>query len=107
MACGVATGVIHVLLAIVNRYIRGRFLLVGPQMFWMTPVTYTLIFAAAGSLPALLTALRPRLRLEPRVIVVFAGLGAFSLLLPFPQIHKAAAALIAAGFGLQIGRAVG
>jgi len=106
VAFGFATGAIHVLLAIVNRYVRHRFLMVGPQMFWMTPIAYALPFAVAGGLFALFAAVQPRLQLERRAMAVFAALGAFSLLLPFPQIHKAAAALIAAGIGLQIGRAM-
>src|SRR5580765_8285564 len=51
---GLATGTIHVLLAVVNRYVRNRILMVGPQMFWMTPLAYALTFAAVGGLPAVL-----------------------------------------------------
>jgi arylsulfatase A-like enzyme len=107
VAFGLATGAIQVLLAVINRYVRGRFLLAGPQTFWMTPFAYALIFAAVAALPAVIAGVLPRLRLERRAIAVFAAAGVFSLLLPFPQIHKAAAALIAAGVGLQIARAMG
>ncbi len=103
---GLATGTIHVLLAVVNRYVRNRILMVGPQMFWMTPVSYALIFAAIGALLAVLAGVWSRARLERRAFAVFAALGVFSLMLPFPQLHKGAVALIAAGVGLQVGRAM-
>ena len=103
---GLATGTIHVLLALINRYVRNHFLMVGPQMFWMTPVAYALIFAAIGVVPALLAAVQSGVDLARRLPPAFAALGVFSLLLPFPQLHKAACALIAAGVGVQIGRSM-
>jgi arylsulfatase A-like enzyme len=103
---GLATGTIHVLLAVVNRYVRNRILMVGPQMFWMTPLAYALIFAAVGGLLAVLAGFWSRARLERRAFAAFAALGVFSLMLPFPQLHKGAVALIAAGVGLQAGRAM-
>jgi arylsulfatase A-like enzyme len=103
---GLATGTIHVLLAVINRYIRNHLLMVGPQMFWMTPLSYALIFAVFGAVPAVLAGLQSRIEVRRRVVPVFAGLGVFSLLLPFPQLHKLAGGLIAAGVGLQVGRAM-
>jgi arylsulfatase A-like enzyme len=103
---GLATGTIQVLLALANRYVRNNLLMVGPQMFWMTPVSYALIFFAIGVVPALLAGVQSRMELRRRVPPLFAGLGVFSLLLPFPQLHKIACALVAAGVGLQIGRAM-
>ena len=103
---GLATGTIHVLLALANRYVRNSLLMVGPQMFWMTPVAYALIFAAIGVVPAFLAGVQSRIELRRRAVPFFAGLGVFSLLLPFPQLHKVACAVIAVGVGLQIGRAM-
>ena len=103
---GLATGTIHVLLALINRYVRNHFLMAGPQMFWMTPVAYALIFVAIAAVPALVDAVQSRATLRRHLVPVFAGLGVFSLLLPFPQLHKVAGALIATGVGVQIGRAM-
>jgi len=103
---GLATGAIHVLLALINRYVRHRFLMVGPQMFWMTPLAYALIFLLIGAVPAMVAALPSRIDLRRRIIPLFAGLGVFGLLLPFPQLHKIAGALIATGVAVQIGRAM-
>ena len=103
---GLATGTIHVLLALINRYVRHRFLMVGPQMFWMTPLANALIFALIGAVPAMLGGVQSRIELRRHAVPLFAGLGVFSLLLPFPQLHKLASALIAAGVGLQVGRAM-
>jgi arylsulfatase A-like enzyme len=103
---GLATGTVHVLLAVVNRFVRNRILMVGPQMFWMTPISYALIFAVAGGVLAVLAGVWSRLRLEHRAFAIFAGLGVFSLMLPFPQLHKGAVALVAAGVGSQVGRAM-
>ncbi len=101
---GLVTGAIHVLLAVVNRYVRDRILMVGPQMFWMTPLAYALIFAVAGGVLGVFAGAWSRMRLDRRAFAIFAGLGVFSLMLPFPQLHKGAVALVAAGVGAQVGR---
>jgi len=101
---GLAVGALHVSLALVTRYARHRFLMAGPQMFWMTPLANAAIFAGLGLLPALFAAVQPRFDVRRRVVQFFAGFGFFSLMLPFPQLHKLAVLLLAAGFAMQVGR---
>ena len=101
---GLATGAIHVSLMLVNRYVRNRFLMVGPQMIWMTPVANAAIFGVLGVLLGAFAALRPRAPVRRLSVPIFAGLGVFSLLLPFPQLHELAILLLAIAVGGQAGR---
>src|SRR5690349_7837109 len=41
---GLVTGAAHSSLALIDRYVRNRFLMASSHMFWMTPVADALIF---------------------------------------------------------------
>jgi arylsulfatase A-like enzyme len=101
---GLVTAVLHLALAFVNRYVRGQFLMVGPQIVWLAPVSYVLNFVAFGVVLAAVAMVRPRV--VPFVLMtgVFAWLGLFAMLLPFRQLHQVAAALLSAGVAVQIAR---
>ena len=101
---GLATGATHVALMLINHYIRNRFLMVGPQMYWMTPVANAAIFGVLGVLLGGFAAVRPRVPVRRLSVAIFAGLGAFSLLLPFPQLHDLAIVVLAIAIGVQAGR---
>lgn len=101
---GLATGVLHLLLAFVNRFGRDHFLMVGPQMLWMAPLSYVLIFAGLGGVLAVVAVISPRLVPLRFFVAGFAWVGLFALLLPFSQLHGLAAAALAAGVASQVAR---
>jgi len=100
---GLATGAVHVSLILINHYARHRFVMVSPHAIWMIPVANAMIFAGFGLLLGLLTACHARIPVRTSVSV-FASLGLFSLLQPFPQLHKLAALALAIGLAVHLGR---
>jgi arylsulfatase A-like enzyme len=101
---GLATGLLHILLAAINRYVRGRLIFSGPAMLWMTPLAYVLIFSAVGSVLAIAAIIGARSRLRSLAIGLSAWLGVFGLLVPFVQLHRVAAFALAAGVAVQVNR---
>jgi arylsulfatase A-like enzyme len=103
---GLGTGLVHLCLAFINRYVRGHFLMVGPQALWMVPLAYALFFVTLGLVLGLLRIVSVRLVPLQFMVALFAGLGLFSLLLPYPQLHRLSSAALAAGFGVQLSRII-
>jgi arylsulfatase A-like enzyme len=103
---GLVTAVLHLALAFVNRYVRDHFLMVSPQIVWLAPLSYVLIFTAFGVVLAAVAMVRPRVAPFVFTAGVFAWLGLFAMLLPFHQLHQVAAALLSAGVAVQIARAM-
>ena len=101
---GLLTASIHLSLAFINRFVRNHFLMVGPQIVWLAPVSYVLFFLGFGSVLAVLSFVSPRLAALQVTATVFAWLGLFALLLPFHQLQQLAAAVLAAGVAVQVGR---
>src|SRR4029453_308842 len=101
---GLLTASIHLSLAFINRFVRNHFLMVGPQIVWLAPVAYALFFVGFAGVLAVLSFVRPQLTALQLTATVFAWLGLFALLLPFHQLQQLAAALLAAGVAVQIGR---
>lgn len=95
IAMGMALG--YVLEAGYRRFGLGGFAAVSRDVLWMAPLSAA-FFAAAFTSPLWLTA--PRLdRRTARAVAVFAAtwLAAFAALMPWTQIHRVAAALLAMG----------
>ena len=101
---GLVTASLHLALVFVHRYVRNHFLWVGPQIVWLAPLSYVLIFSALAMVLAAVALARRRSASFALTSGVFAWLGLFGLLLPFRQVHQAAAALLSAGIAAQIAR---
>ena len=101
---GLATGVLHLLLAFITRFVRGHFVMVGPAIIWMAPLAYVWIFVFLGLGVSIAAALKPQLVPLRFAFGGFAWLGVFALFLPFIQVHRFAAALVAAGVAVQLSR---
>ena len=101
---GLVTASLHLALAFVNRYVRDHFLMVGPQIVWLAPLSYVLMFSAFAIVLAGLALARPGTVPFRLTSGAFAWLGLFGLLLPFHQLHQAAAALLCAGVAVQVSR---
>src|SRR6185503_15889321 len=94
---GLMCGVFHLLPLFVDRYVRGRILMVGPQILWMAPLAYVLIFFPLALFLGLAINRIPRVFTFSVCIAGFAWLSAFGLLLPFTQLSPLASAMLAAG----------
>ena len=101
---GLVTASLHLALVFVHRYVHNHFLWVGPQIVWLAPLSDVLIFSAFAIVLAAVALARRRSIPFGLTSGVFAWLGLFGLLLPFRQLHQAAAALLSAGIAVQIAR---
>jgi arylsulfatase A-like enzyme len=104
---GLATSVLQLTLAFVDRYLRDRLLMVSPHVVWLVPVSIVLIRIGIAALLAVVTLVNPQLVPRRLSFALFAGLGIFGRLLPFHQLHIAAAMVLTAGVAAQIGRQMG
>ncbi|MFN0178563.1 MAG: sulfatase-like hydrolase/transferase [Gemmatimonadales bacterium] len=98
-----ASGLAYWLIQLIRGKVLGQFVWVSPDAVWMAPLAYLALFIPLV-LPAWAAA---RIRGgAPLAAGGFAWLSVFSLLLPFPQIARWAAAILATGVALQVARAV-
>jgi arylsulfatase A-like enzyme len=79
---------------------------VGRDFVWQAPIAYALLFLGPGLLLALVALAKPRWVSPQTVAFIFATLGAFALLLPFPEVSRLAALILSAGVAAAAARAV-
>lgn len=101
-----AASTFYTVTALYARYVRGHFIEASRDFWWMSPIAYTLFFLIAAT-PLLVVAVVST-RLVPLTLAVwsFAALAVFAALLPYTQISRAAAAILAAGVGVQAARTI-
>ncbi|MCA9738852.1 MAG: sulfatase [Gemmatimonadota bacterium] len=101
---GIATGFVEALVLWIKHEVFGQVVFVSRHVLWMAPVAYLLVFGALGLVLAVGAFLLPRLVRSP--LAAFAGVafGVGCLLLPVGQISRIAAAILAAGVGVQAAR---
>lgn len=102
---GVLAGWIQLLGLAVRRWGLGEFLFVGPDVWWTTPATTIAMFLILAGGASILARWLDLL-VWPTLVTGYSLLGIFSFLYLFPQIHRIAAIVLAAGASVQIGRAV-
>ncbi len=101
---GILTGFAELLVLAVEKWFHHRFIFVGHDAVWMTPLSAAGFFAAAG-LPFWIGGrLRPGLVSWRLAVGVGLFLATVSVLLRFPRIHWAATLLLATGFAVQLSR---
>ncbi|MCC6317209.1 MAG: sulfatase-like hydrolase/transferase [Gemmatimonadaceae bacterium] len=106
LVAGPWTGWLHTIELAVERQGLGHFTWYSREFIWMSPIAYTLFFLAV-SVPVLVVAM-----LAPRIarVEVAAGwvalLGVFGLLLPYPEVGRLAALILAFGVAVQVWRMV-
>lgn len=88
----------------VRRFLLHEFLFLGPDVIWTAPLVNALIFLLVGLGIFLIGRLVPRLVNLAVAAGSFAGLAAFGVFYIFPQFHRVAALVLAAGIGVQAGR---
>ncbi|HEX6134255.1 MAG TPA: sulfatase [Longimicrobiales bacterium] len=99
---GVTAGLLQLAVLAVRRLGMGQLVFVSREAVWMTPLAFTAFFVPLAFVLALVPG--PE-RWVGRVRVgVFVFIGGFFLLLPFGQIARWAAALVALGAAVQVAR---
>jgi len=106
LCLGLMTGWGEVLVLSLHRHIGHRWLQISQHYIWMAPSVNAVIFAAAGGLLAITSALLPRVMTWRVAFGILAFGGFVVLLLRNPWIHWGASLLIAAGLAVQTLRLV-
>ena len=107
VAAGMLTGWLHWLIITWERLGRGNLIWFSRDFAWQAPIAYALLFLVAGCALAVVAGINPRWAPDRAIGFVFTVLGAFGLLLPFPQIARLAALALAVGLGVVVSRRVG
>jgi arylsulfatase A-like enzyme len=104
VCCGILTGALELAIMWVREVVFGRMSFGSRHLLWMTPLTYAMAFAFLGLVVVSAALLAPR-RVTVRLgLFGFVAFGVFCLFLPFPQIHRLAALLLAIGVAVQATR---
>lgn len=104
---GVATGLLHAALVLGEWAAFGHFTWFSREFPWMAPIAYTMVFLL-GAIPLLLVAVvRPAWATPQAVAWWFGAAMAFGLLLPYSELGRLAALVLAGGVATQVARAVG
>jgi len=106
LATAIATGLAHTLLVDVTLLVSGRPTWFPRAFFWMSPVAYGLVFLPGVVVLAGLAALVRRRWALQFSLAAMVTTGVFGLLLPYTEISRAAALVLALGIGVQAGRIV-
>lgn len=104
VVCGLGGGLVHVLASAVHRFVLDGFTWWSRDFAWMIPLSFTIFFLAAAVPVALVAAAVPRLLTPPRLVLLFGSAAALGVLLPYSQIARYAAAILALGVGVQLMR---
>ena len=106
VGCGILTGFAELAIMWVREVVFGRMSFGSRHLLWMAPLTYAMVFGFLGLVVVAASVLAPR-RVTVRVgLFGFIAFGVFCLFLPFPQIHRLAALLLAIGVAVQATRAL-
>ncbi len=104
LAAGLLAGFGELLGHGVRRFLLREFLFLGPDVVWTAPLVNGLIFAVIGLGLFVAARVAPRLVTMASAAGLFVGLAAFGAFYIFPQFHRVAALVLAAGIGVQAGR---
>ncbi len=100
---GLFAGMLELAGHAVRRFGLHEFLFVGRDLLWTAPLVDGGLFVLLALVAWLASRLIPRL--SPAVLAgFFLFLGAFGAFYIFPQFHRVAALILAAGLGVQAGR---
>jgi arylsulfatase A-like enzyme len=106
LSMALATGIAQVTLQLTNLAARDRLVFMSRDVVWMAPAAYVVLFGVIALCLAVLALVRPLLVPLPLTLFVFGFVAVFSLLLPISAIARWAEAMVAAGIGVQLARAV-
>ncbi len=104
---GLLGGVAEVVVLALSKIFLHRYLHIGIDTIWMTPLADVILFSVLGGVLSL-TAIRvPHLVSLRLVVFVYTFLGLLSLLFMFSWLENLAALVLAAGISVQTARLIG
>lgn len=104
LSAGLLAGFVELMGHGVRRFVLHQFLFLGPDVLWTAPLVNGVIYLLVGLGLLVLARAVPRLVGMAAATGVFAFLAAFGAFYIFPQFHRVAALVLAAGLGVQAGR---
>lgn len=104
LAMALAAGTLHALVSWMRRDLLRDLLRtwMSPDVAWMSPIGYVLIFLPLALVLVALVAVVPRLPALRLSAFTFGTLAAFSFLLLFPRLHQYAALVLGVGVGVRV-----
>lgn len=108
LALALLVGTLHAIVSWIRRDVLRDLLRtwMSPDVAWMAPLGYVLVFLPVALLLAALVAAIPRLPALRLAAFTFGTLAAFSFLLLFPRLHQYAALLLGIGVGARVAAVV-
>lgn len=91
----------------ISVFLLHNFVAASRDYLWMSPLSYLMFFLAAWIPVAAIGLGLTRIRAVKFATLVFVALGVFAALLPYTQIARVAAAVLALGLGTVAARVVG
>lgn len=107
LATGLVAGFAELLGHGVRRFLLHEFLFLGPDVVWTAPLVNAAIFLLLGLGLFIAGRVLPSVFTLGRALGLFVFLGSFGAFYIFPQFHRVAALLVAAGLGVQAARWAG
>ena len=104
---GIAAGWIHMAELVVARHLQHELVWFSRDFVWMSPIAYTVLLVPGALVLAVLAILSPSPWVLRVAVFALSWFAAFGVLLPYSQIARIAALVLAAGVALQLARVVG
>ncbi len=101
---GLVTGLAEVAYLGASKFFLHKYLHIGFDVVWMTPLAEALLFAVPGLMMYLLASLRPGLAKLRLAVFLYTFLGCLALLLMISSLLPLAAVVLAAGIAVQAAR---
>ena len=101
---GLATGLAYVAVLLVRQRLLGQIVWHSRELVWMAPTAHVVLFLAAALTLTPLALVIASPRFPALAAGLFAFLGTLSLLIPFTQIARWAAGILALGVAVQAAR---
>lgn len=105
VAIGIAAGWLHTLELTVARHVQHQLVWFSRDFVWMSPLAYTLLLAPAALVLAVVGVFSPSPWVLRVAVFSMSLFAIFGVLLPYSQIARIAALLLAAGAAVQFTRA--
>lgn len=100
-ALGCTAGIVEVSMLAVAKFGFGRFTHINPQVVWLAPLFYVLLFVAATAVLLLLRIRWRRLPLLRATVLVCGFFGSAGVLFLLSRLHRGAALVLALGVATQ------
>lgn len=106
LVCALGGGVVVAAASAVQRFVFDGFIWWSRDFAWMIPLSFAIFFLIAALPVAIAAAMAPRWLTPPRLVLIFGSAAVLGVLLPYSQIARPAAVLLALGAGAQLMRSM-